>query len=158
MKLLRKFKYLMIRLFRLKNSSHSISLGIILGFLPCWYPTFGIGPILSVLISRIFKANAVAALVAAAIGSFLWPLLFYFNYWSGALFFGGTKPDPPEFDYEDSVDIYFYEKLKQKFLDFGIPFIWGSVFNSIVFSISGYFLFRYLFSKYRLKILGQLRN
>lgn len=154
----RNIKSLLIRLFRLKSSAHSISLGLVLGFFPCWFPTFGVGPFFSVLIARSLGGNTVAAIIAAAFGSFLWPLLFYLNYWTGALFFGGNTPEDPQFNYEESVDLHFYEHIVQKFRELGIPFTCGAVLNSILFTVFGYFLFKWIFSKFRLTFLDILRK
>jgi uncharacterized protein len=61
MNLGRKFKYNLVRILRVNDSPHQVALGFTLGFIPNWYPTFGLGVILSVGLAKSVKSNTVAA-------------------------------------------------------------------------------------------------
>ncbi|MFS1514006.1 DUF2062 domain-containing protein [Chengkuizengella sp. SCS-71B] len=134
----RDIKYHFIRLFRLKGGAKQISLGFSLGLIPCWFPTFGIGPILSIAIAKIFKANMVATLIAASLGSFIWPLLFIGNYQIGELLFFRLE----------HMDV----------LTMTYDFMIGAVINSILSSIILYFVLYYIFKRYRIPILKKMKN
>lgn len=159
MKFARSIRYYVLRLFRLRSGAHKIALGFVMGFYPCWFPTFGVGPALSVLIARLVKANVVAAIVAAGLGSFLWPVLFYMNYVAGRLLFGLSdwlfteKPVHLE-------DVDYTEPIGQvnSWSEMGTEFVVGSVFNSIVLSAVGYFVLLIIFSRYRERLLKKIRR
>lgn len=156
-KLLRNIKYYCIRLLRLKNSSHQISLGFVLGFLPCWFPTFGIGPLLSVGISKIMRGNVVAAIAAASFGSILWPVLFYLNYKTGSflVFDHPQHLQTPDIEYYPE---HYIPSAKGTFHKLSKSFIVGSVINSLLFTVIGYIVLRIIFSFYREKILKKLTH
>jgi uncharacterized protein (DUF2062 family) len=152
-KLLRRLKYYLIRLFRLKKGAKQIALGTVLGFFPCWFPTFGIGPMLSIALSKFAKANIPSAIISASLGSVLWPILFFLNYKTGALLYAKPGDLPGKID-----DTDYLEPIEQvnTLQEVGVTFLVGSLVNSIVFSIVGYFFFYYIFNKYRIAILKKL--
>jgi uncharacterized protein (DUF2062 family) len=152
----------MIRLLRLKTGAKQISLGIVIGFFPCWFPTFFFGPLLSVALTKLMKGNLIAAIISASVGSFLWPILFLFNYQLGALLTNkqDTVTETTEIDYDKEIYLETIEEGKNIFgeiTDKGMSFVVGSLVNSIVFTIIGYFLFYYILSRYREKMLHKLR-
>ncbi len=153
MRLLRTMRYNMIRLFRIKAGAHRIALGFVLGFFPCWFPTFGVGPFLSVVLTRWIKGNVVAAIVAASVGSFLWPVLFYLNYMTGKMITDNwdRAPDPNE-DYGTTVE------QVTSLNDMGMDFVIGSLMNSIVMSLAGYWLLRALFTYFRPQIYSWIKK
>src|SRR5690606_26928908 len=67
-------------LLRAGQGNHKVALGFVLGFYPCWFPTFGVGPALSVFLAGLLRTSVASAIVAAGAGSVTWPLLFYANY------------------------------------------------------------------------------
>ncbi|NBI28844.1 DUF2062 domain-containing protein [Chengkuizengella marina] len=134
----RGVKYYCIRLFRLKSGAKQISLGFSLGFIPCWFPTFGIGPMLSIALAKIFKVNMVATIIAASLGSFIWPVLFIGNYQIGEwLFFRLEHMDALSMTYD---------------------FMIGAVINSILSSVILYFVLYFLFKRYRITILKKMKT
>lgn len=162
-KLIRRVKYYCLKLLRIKKSDHVIAIGFIAGFFHCWFPTFGIGMLLSIGLARLLKGNLAAAVISGTLGSFMWPLLFFMNYKVGfilkSLFHSPITeldeaishpvPDP---DYSETVDhISTFGKL-------GLHFLAGSIVNSIIFSIVGYFVLRFILKRYRLPLLQKLRS
>jgi uncharacterized protein (DUF2062 family) len=165
MNLLRKVKYYFVRLFRVKKGSKQISLGLVLGFFPCWFPTFGIGPAMSIGLTRLLNGSVVAAIFSAGAGTFLWPVLFYLNFKAGRIIahiFGYSGDKVPSLDAElvDLKDIEYSEtaSIFSKIGEYGLDFIIGSIFNSIFFTIIGYFLFKYIFDKYRDRMLKLVQS
>lgn len=154
----RRIKYYLIRVFRERKGASQVAFGIVLGFFPCWFPTFGVGPAMSVALARFAGANVVGAITAAALGSFLWPVLFFLNYRMGALFtdrWEERRLDEVKYDGDEYVKPI--EEVNT-LGDIGLTFVVGSVLNSILFTIAGYFVLKYVFSRYRLTILRKLRG
>lgn len=156
-KLGRVSRYYLIRIFRLKQGSSKIALGFVLGFFPCWFPTFGIGPAASVALAKFAKVNVVAAIVAAALGSFMWPILFPLNYQMGGLFNGDPSTQENNFHHVGYNREEYMESFNW-FAETGYTFAIGAIVNSILFTGLGYIVLYYIFSRYRLIILGKLRS
>ena len=160
----RKLKLASIRLLRVKEGNHQIALGFVIGFFPCWFPTFGIGPALSVGLTKLVRGNVVAAAVAAALGSFAWPILFYLNYMIGNVFRSLSKEptienidqllleDVPTADYTETLD-----GLNQ-LGDMGLNFLFGSIWNSLFFTAVGYVAIRFVLRRYRHVLLRAFRT
>ncbi len=151
MKLKRHIKYYLLRLFRLKASPHQVAMGLTLGFIPNWFPTFGLGPILSVGLAKLTRVNLVAAFMGGLIGTPLWPFLFLLNYRFGNLFMNnpGKEQDLEDVEYIDAVG-----SLQSG----SIQFLSGAVFNILVSSLIIYLLAYLLFKKYRAGILDKLKK
>ncbi|WP_281269276.1 DUF2062 domain-containing protein [Ammoniphilus oxalaticus] len=149
-------KLYLLRLFRLRSSTHKIALGISIGFLPNWVPSFGLGPFLSVLLAKLFRANASAALIGGVSGTFMWPFLFYLNYRVGAW---ALREKSEVSDLEDVP----YQHLDTpndvgNLNSLGVQFVTGMVINGLVFAILFYILFFVVFKKYRLPLLAIVRK
>ncbi|MGG0720538.1 DUF2062 domain-containing protein [Robertmurraya massiliosenegalensis] len=157
MKIKRRIKYYFIRLFRLKGSPHQVAAGLTMGFLPSWFPTFGLGPVLSVSLAKLTRSNEVAALVGGVIGTPIWPLLFLFNYKIGSLLLDRQ----PKVDGLEEVD---YINALQHTIEGvtgshsrGFSFLIGAITNIFVFSILIYLVAYLIFKKYRVSILEKIR-
>lgn len=133
-----------------------MAIGLVTGFFPCWFPTFGIGPLLSITLTKILRGNTVAAVISAGVGSFLWPLLFYLNYATGRILKGPTHQMDVPMTFEE-VEYTETATLLQKLGKLGVEFLVGSTVNSILAAGIGYILFRYLFMRIRPTVLQWLR-
>lgn len=158
MNLGRKFKYNLVRILRVNDSPHQVALGFTLGFIPNWYPTFGLGVILSVGLAKLVKSNTVAAFVSGVIGAPLWPVLFLLNYKVGSLLLDkSTKVDELE-------DVAYADALEHtidgvnSFFSKGFTFLEGAFINTILFSICIYFIVKFLFKMYRKGLLRKIRG
>ncbi|OAB41730.1 DUF2062 domain-containing protein [Paenibacillus glacialis] len=151
LRIFRKLKYDSLRLLRIKKSDHLISIGFIAGFFHCWFPTFGIGILLSIGLARLLRGNIVAAVISGSLGTLMWPGLFFLNYKIGlvliSLFYFTSIQGTPEI-----------AMTGISFGHLGMNFLVGSIVNSIVFSIIGYFLLRFVLMKYRLPLLKRLKR
>ncbi|XEC93696.1 DUF2062 domain-containing protein [Paenibacillus tarimensis] len=162
--LLRKLRYNIILLFRQNKGAHQISLGFVIGFFPCWFPTFGVGPALSIALTKFVRGNIPAAVIAASLGSILWPVLFFMNYKTGTLLTGLASGDrdkiPIPLDMEEGWPEVYVEPAEHinSWGQAGIDFIVGSTFNSLIMTAVGYLIVRLLVTRYRFVILQLIRG
>ena len=144
-KIKRVVKYHFIRLFRIKSGAKQVAFGFSLGFIPNWFPTFGLGPIISVAISKPLKANLVAAIIGGVSGAFIWPFLFYLNLKVGKfLVHLGTHIASIEENNIESVKLFYY-----KTKTIGIEFILGALVNCLTFGLISYFLLYFILTRHR---------
>lgn len=157
MKVTRRIKYNIIRLFRLKSSPHQVALGFTVGFMPNWIPTFALGPFLSVALAKLVRANTVSAIVGGVIGTPIWPLLFLLNYKVGSLLLDKkTKVDElGQVDYIDAIQ-HTFEGIDGS-PSVGFSFLTGAAINILLSSILIYFIVYFLFKMYRVRILNKIR-
>lgn len=162
-KLMNYLTYYGIRILRIKKGDHRIALGFAIGFFPCWFPTFGIGLPLSLALARLVRGNMPSAVLAAMIGSFLWPLLFYANYKTGH--FITELFTSPSFDFEDVIaepapeQDYIEAATHYGMLsDIGVNFMIGSLVNSSISTIILYAGCRLFVRSYRVPLLNLLRG
>lgn len=157
MKIKRRLKYTLLRLFRLKGNPHQVAAGITIGFVPSWFPTFGLGPVLSAALARLIKANTVAAVLSGLVGTLIWPLLFLLNYKVGSLLLDRRPKidDIEEVDYIEALNhaVDGFENIRSG----GYMFLIGAWANILVSSLLIYLLVYFLFQKYRLSFLNKLR-
>ncbi|MHA0858316.1 DUF2062 domain-containing protein [Paenibacillus sp. CMAA1364] len=161
--ILRNLKYNCLRLLRIQKSDHQIAIGFIAGFYFCWFPTFGLGLILSVAFSRLLRGNLIAAVVAGAFGTVLWPFLFYLNYLTGTLImnvFSSTSRTIEEIVDSPLLDIDYADSAMNfnEIGHMGLNFIEGSIINSLLFSVVFYFILRFTLQKFRRPLLKKLRD
>lgn len=160
----RFLKLNMIRLLRLKKGAHQVAIGFSVGLFPSWYPLIGIGPILSLGLTRLFKGAMPAAIFAASLDSFVWPLTFFLNYHTGhflvALWRSSSLPaSMPNIDIPDWPEDYM-QPIHQShhWRDAGVDFITGAVVNSVIFAIIIYIVIKWVMLKYRVPLLRRLRG
>ncbi|RXT04125.1 DUF2062 domain-containing protein [Ammoniphilus sp. CFH 90114] len=154
-KLKRGLKYYLLRLFRLKAGPHQIAMGLTLGFVPNWFPTFGLGPMLSIALAKLTGVNLVAAVIGGVMGAPIWPILFLLNYKVGSFIFSEPSKvnDLNEVHYLEAVD----ETVSGLQHSGSLQYITGTFINIAVSSVLIYLSFYFLFRKYRTTILLKLR-
>ncbi|MBM7662395.1 uncharacterized protein (DUF2062 family) [Bacillus mesophilus] len=145
-KQLRKIKYLLIRLFRIKSNAHSIAVGFTVGSLMNFVPSFGLGPLLSAASAKLVRANTLAGFIGGL--SFLWlfPLFFYLNVIIGELFIPIDV-----FELEESLGDT--EEAIEASFQVGKAFLFGMVINLVVFGLVIYLLSYMMIRKYRSEVL-----
>lgn len=154
MKLKRRFKYYLLRLFRLRASPHKVALGITLGLVPNWFPTFGLGPMLSIALAKIARVNMIAAVIGGIIGTPFWPVFFLLNYRIGSLFFLNPNKvnEIEEVEYIEAVN-----DTVGSLQSGSLQFLTGALINVLISSIIVYLAVFLLFKKYRDAILLKLK-
>jgi uncharacterized protein len=148
LKLKRRTRYYVLRFVRLKASPHQVALGVTLGFIPNWFPTFGLGPIVSMGIAKLSKVNVFAAVLGGVAGFPLWPVLFWLNYQVGGLF----QDNPSKV--EEIEEVEYIEAINDtvgSIQSGSQQFLMGAIINILVSSIFLYIIVFMLFTKYRRK-------
>ena len=157
MKIRRKIKYYLLRLFRLNASPHQVAVGFTMGLIPNWIPTFGLGPALSVGLAKLVRVNVFSAIVGAVLGTPLWPLLFLLNYKIGSLILNRNT------NIDEIEDIEYIDTLQHipdgvnSIHSSGYLFLVGATINIIISSIFIYLITYFLFKVYRVRILCKIR-
>ena len=86
------FFYHLLRMCRVRTASEKVARGFALGIIPHFFPTFGLGAVISALFARACGGNGLAGFAGGAIFTPLWPFLFVLNVKVGAWIFS----NPPE--------------------------------------------------------------
>ena len=145
---IRILKYYAIRIFRIKASAEDVSLGLAIGFIPNWYPTFGTGPALSVILAKIFRGNLISAFFGGLSGTLFWPFMFYLNYKVGGFILRLY------FSLFGNVAVTSHlTHLHLKSETIGLKFVLGAVINTVCFSLLIYFISLFFIRKYRVAYL-----
>lgn len=145
----RAFLYQVIRLFRIRAASEKVARGFALGLVVNFFPTFGLGVLVSGFVARLFGGNAIAGLVGGALLTFFWPVLFYLNICMGAPLY------PPEIPIEDVTDL---TERTMKILVWGRAFTAGAILNSMLLGLLVYGALRLLYEKIRPGTLKYFRH
>lgn len=141
----RWLRYHAISLFRVDDGSERVARGIALGAFVNFYPTFGLGVLLSGFLAGFTGGNVVAGVVGGALFALAWPLLFFLNMKVGELIY--TSP----IRVEDLEDV---DERTIDLLVFGKTFLAGAGINSILSTLVVYSFFYYLHDRYRAQILS----
>ncbi|MBT2638350.1 DUF2062 domain-containing protein [Bacillus sp. ISL-45] len=146
---LRRFKFLLIKLFRIKENAHNVSLGFTLGFLIHFIPSFGMGPILSTVGAKLFKGNPLAGFISGVALIWLFPFLFYLNVVVGeTLFPYGIFPSAsgmPSHGLDAGIHL-------------GAVFFIGMIINIILFGMFVYYIIYTIMRKYRSNFLALVKK
>ena len=138
-----------IRFLRVRDESERVARGFAVGMIVNFFPTFGLGVLISGFVARFSGGNAIAGVVGGATLTFFWPLLFYLNIHTGGLFF---RP-PIAVDELDQVT----EKTVHA-LEWGKTFLVGAVGNSVIVGLLVYFLLRLVYTRVRPGALSWFRH
>ncbi|MCM3760251.1 DUF2062 domain-containing protein [Alkalihalobacillus oceani] len=141
-KYIRKFKFLLIRLLRIKDNAHHIAIGFTADLLINFVPSFGIGPIISIASAKLVRGNLTSGFIGGISIIWAFPLLFYLN------MVVGEKLIPIELDelgesIEETVEV-----LKVG-VRIGKAFFIGMCMNMLVFGLIIYFLTYTIIKRYR---------
>jgi uncharacterized protein (DUF2062 family) len=145
----RSLVYQAIRLTRLRGASEKVARGFAVGLVVHFFPTFGLGVLISGFLARLAGGNFVAGLVGGAILGFAWPLLFLLNLWTGSLLFEPARQVP---------DLEQMTEKALKALVWGQTFMAGALINSLVVGGVVYLLLRLLYEETRPAALAYFRR
>ena len=115
--------YQAIRFFRLRGTREKAARGFAIGLACNFYPTFGLGGILGGFLARLSGGSLVAGFIGGTTLAFIWPIVFYINIRTGALF---LRPAIVIDDLEDVT-----ERTMSALL-WGKTFAIGAIVNSLV--------------------------
>ncbi|WP_251030393.1 DUF2062 domain-containing protein [Bacillus sp. ISL-35] len=146
---MRRIKFLLIKLLRIKENAHNVSIGFTMGFLIHFIPSFGMGPILSTVSAKVFKGNAMAGFISGVALIWLFPFLFYLNVIVGETVFpGGNLHSPVEMT-SHGMDAGMH---------LGAVFFIGMIINIILFGFIVYYVVYTIMRKYRLSFLNIVKK
>lgn len=145
-KLERRFKFLLISLFRIHDNFKSIALGFSLGSLINFVPSFGFGPVISVAFAKLFRGNAVAGFLGGVSLIWTFPILFYLNYIVGQALLPVELTEIVE-DIEDAGNAI------EAGLHLGKSFFVGMAVNMVVAGVVVYFVVLTVITRYRKRLL-----
>lgn len=138
-----------IRFFRLRGSRERGARGFAVGLACNFFPTFGLGAVISGFLAKLVGGNIVAGFIGGSTLALFWPLLFYINIRVGGIF---LRP-PIEVDDFDDVTPQVVSRLV-----WGQTFAIGAIVNSLVFGLAAYFAFLLLYERYRPQTMRWLRR
>lgn len=142
--LYRKLKYAVIRISRARGSVNEIASGAAIGAFFAVFPTFGVGILMVIGLSRIFRFNLIAAVASAIISNPLTsPFFMLLSFKIGSLILGSEI----EFDLKN---------WKHQLGEVGLNILIGAIIVSSVVSIIVYFVVKYFMQLYRMKKAKQL--
>ncbi|MCR5506659.1 MAG: DUF2062 domain-containing protein [bacterium] len=149
--LIRAYKYLLKRLFRLKGNIHSVSLGAAFGVSIAITPLFGLQLILTIIFDIIFKANITASMLFTVIGNPLtFPFIWFADYKLGNLILSNETMDSSSFSkIIDEIIIAFkasnWEVIGSYVASILYPMFVGGIIIAIIIGIITYkFVFKSL--------------
>lgn len=129
--------------------SERVARGFALGLVVNFFPTFGLGMLISGFVARVLGGNFVAGVVGGATLSLFWPVLFYLNIRVGQLFY------PPVVVVDELEDV---TTRTMQALMWGRTFTIGAALNSLVVGLIVYVLLRLLYGKTRPGALAYFRH
>jgi uncharacterized protein len=145
-KQLRKMKFFLLRLLRIKSNAHSIAIGFTIGIIITFVPSFGIGPILSAGFAKLVRGNPVAGFIGGLSVMWMFPLLFYLNIVVGEIIY------PIEIvNMNKGLDET--EEVLEVGFQIGKTFLVGMLINSLLFGIFTYLFTYTIIKKYRREVL-----
>lgn len=144
----RKIKLMLLKLFRLRDNAHSVAIGFTVGILLNFIPTFGIGPLASAALPKLFRGNSVAGLIGGVLLVWAFPLLFYLNIVTGDILFP-IKIE--EIAIEHGIEET--EEVIEAGITIGKAFIVGMIVNMLIAGLLSYITVYFIFKRSRRKVL-----
>lgn len=149
----RKLKFMLLKLFRIRDNAHSVAIGFTVGFLLNFIPTFGIGPLASAALPKLFRGNTVAGLIGGILFIWSFPLLFYLNIVTGDILFP-IKIE--EIEIEHGIEET--EEVIEAGITIGKAFITGMLVNMLIAGFLSYITVYFIFNSSRRKVLMIIHN
>jgi uncharacterized protein len=138
-----------LRFFRLRDSRERGARGFAVGLACNFYPTFGLGAVISGFLAKLVGGNVVAGFIGGSTLAVFWPILFLLNMRVGGIF---LRPPILVDDLEDVTT----QNINA--LVWGKTFALGSVINSVIAALLAYFLFLLAYERIRPVALRWLRR
>ena len=149
--LIRAYKYLLKRLFRLKGNIHSIALGAAFGLSIAITPLFGLQLVLTIVLDIIFKANITASMLFTIIGNpITFPFIWFADYKLGNLLLTNNTMDSSSFskaiiEIKKAFEQSNWEVITSYITSILYPMILGGIIIAIIAGIITYsFVFKSL--------------
>ena len=166
----RAIEYIGIRLKRIPDTPHKISLGMSCGIFASFTPLFGLHFLIAGLLSYLFRANILASLIGTFVGNpITFPIITVFNLKLGEWILGSSEYSSGDggkifegfldfifliyksFFTEGSIGENDVPRMNEFFNGIFIPYSLGGFIFGTVIAIMSYFLLRPLVSTYKKK-------
>ena len=166
----RAIEYVGIRLKRIPDTPHKISLGMSCGIFASFTPLFGLHFLIAGLLSYVLRANVLASLIGTFVGNpITFPIITVFNLNFGEWILGGSEYSSRDggkifegfldfifliyksFFTEGSIGENSVPRVNEFFTGVFIPYSLGGFILGFVIAIISYFLLRPLVSTYQKK-------
>ena len=166
----RAIEYIGIRLKRIPDTPHKISLGMSCGIFASFTPLFGLHFLIAGLLSYLFRANVLASLIGTFVGNpITFPIITLFNLKLGEWILGNSEYSNGDggkifegfldfifliyksFFTEGSIGENSVPRMNEFFNGVFIPYSLGGLIFGIFTAIISYFLLRPLVSTYQKK-------
>jgi uncharacterized protein (DUF2062 family) len=141
--------YYIIRLFRIRSTTEHIARGFAIGLVVNFFPTFGVGMLISGFLAKAIGGSAIAGLVGGAALALAWPVLFYLNLRTGSIF---RQPSIVVEDFDDVTP-----KVMDTLL-WGKTFTLGAILNSLLVGLAAYVTVLLLYHRIRPPVLAYFRR
>jgi uncharacterized protein (DUF2062 family) len=141
--------YGVIRFFRIRTGTEPIARGFAIGLVVNFFPTFGLGMLISGFLAKSVGGSAVAGLVGGAALAFFWPVLFFLNMRTGSVFL------PPPIPVEGLEDVT--PKTMDALL-WGTTFTTGAILNSLFVGLATYLVLLLIYRRIRPWFLAYFRQ
>jgi uncharacterized protein len=145
----RGFLYQVIRLTRIRGATERVARGFAMGLAVNFFPTMGLGVLVSGFVARALGGNVVAGLVGGASLNFFWPVLFVLNLRTGSVFIR------PPLVVEDLGEV---TAGTMSALQWGQTFTVGAVLNALLIGLVVYLALRFLYERCRPGALEYFRQ
>jgi len=154
--ILRRFRdgffYHLLRMCRVRTASEKVARGFALGIIPHFFPTFGLGAVISAVFAKACGGNGLAGLVGGALFTPFWPFLFVLNIKVGAWLF--SNPDEA-LELADVADV---TTPRAHALVWGRDFSTGAILCAIVTALTCYVTLVFVYERIRPSLLQWTRN
>lgn len=138
-----KIKYAIVRISKARGSVNEIASGASIGAFFAVFPTFGVGILMVMFLSRIFRFNLVAAVSASIISNPLTsPFFMLLSFKIGSLFLN------PQIDFN-------IKEWKHQLGEAGLTILIGAFIVSSTVSLIVYFAVKYFVQEYRMRKVKQ---
>lgn len=143
------FLFHVIRLCRIRAASEKIARGFALGIVPHFFPTFGLGALVSAFIARVCGGNGMAGLVSGALLTPFWPFFFYMNVNVGSWLLHTTV----QADEASALTTQAAGALVVT-RNFSV----GGIINAALIALTAYLVLLAIYERIRPKLLSRLRQ
>ncbi|NPV26721.1 MAG: DUF2062 domain-containing protein [Firmicutes bacterium] len=143
----RLVRYYLLKFLRLNGSPRKVALGFALGVCMNFYPTFGFGLALAVVLAGVMRANIAASLLGDTLFKWLFPVFFYLNYVVGEFLI--DHPAGGLAGTSSSV----WEWSRHNLTQISQAFFLGMVLNTLILGTTLYFLTHWLILNHRRQLL-----
>ena len=146
------FFYHLLRMCRIRTASEKVARGFALGIIPHFFPTFGLGAVISAVFAKACGGNGLAGLAGGALFTPFWPFVFVLNIKVGAWIFSDASEALAVADVADVTG------PRAQALIWGRDFSTGAILCALVTAVVCYLALVFLYERFRPSLLQWTRQ